>query len=113
MIKLDPKYQTVVTKVYNGASVTTTTDTLFVSDVRIDFTTGAIYATIRKGTGNPFVDNDDPPEQICVNPDGTFVSQDGSWSGSLGAVAPAIVASLKTQFDQFVLASGAVTGTLI
>ena len=112
MIKLDAQFQTVQSSTFKGVTTTTTTDTLFISSVRIDFTTGAIYATIRKGTSSPFVENADPTD-VCVNPDGTFVSSDGTWSGSLGAVAAAVVAQLKTQFDQFVLASGAVTGQAV
>jgi hypothetical protein len=109
MIKLDAAYVTTVQKTLGGVSQTTTTDTLFVSDVRIDFTTGAMYATIRRGTGTPFANNMDIL-QITVNPDGSFISQDGTWQGSV-ASAPALVSSLKSQFDGFILASGKVTGT--
>lgn len=111
MIKLDPTYQTVQSSTFAGVTTTVTTDTLFVSSVRLDFTTGAIYATIQKGTGSPFIANLDSVD-VCVNPDGTFVSADGSWQGSI-ASAPALVATLKAQFDQFVLASGVVTGTAV
>jgi len=111
MIKLDAKFQTVLSSSFNGATTTVTTDTLFVSSVRIDFTTGALYATLRKGTGSPFVDNL-PSVDICVNPDGTFISSDGLWKGFVASV-PALVGALRTQFDQFILASGAVTGEAI
>jgi hypothetical protein len=90
---------------------TITTDTLFVTDVRIDFTTGAMYTTIQRGTGSPFVANMDPLE-ICVNPDGSFISTDGTWAGSVSS-APALVTQLKATFDQFILASGKVSGTEI
>ena len=111
MIKLDPKYQTVLQSSFNGGVFTAVTDTLFVSNVRIDFTTGAMYATIQKGTGIPFVSNL-PPTELCVNPDGSFISQDGSWSGSCPAVV-ALVAQLRAAFDGFILGSGVVTGTQI
>ena len=111
MIKLDTAFQTVASSTFNGVTTTVTTDTLFVSAVRIDFTTGALYATIRKGSGAPFSDTIDAME-ICVNPDGSFISSDGTWSGSVDS-APALVASLKMTFDQFILASGKVTGTIV
>ena len=111
MIKLDTTFQTVQSSTFNGVTTTVMTDTLFVSSVRIDFTTGALYATILKGTGTPFVCNL-PPVEVCVNPDGSFVSSDGLWNGSV-ASAPQLVAQLKAAFDGFILASGTVTGTEI
>jgi hypothetical protein len=111
MIKLDPIFQTVATSTFNGVTSTQITDTLFIQEVRIDFTTGAIYATVQKGTGTPFQQTLDAI-QICVNPDGTFVSSDNLWVG-LVASAPALVAQLKATFDQFILSSGKVTGTEI
>ena len=111
MIKLDTTFQTVQSSTFHGVTTTVTTDTLFVSSVRIDFTTGALYATILKGTGTPFVCNL-PPVEVCVNPDGSFISQDGSWSGSCPAVV-ALVAQLRAAFDGFILGSGVVTGTQI
>lgn len=110
MIKLDAAFQTVQSSTFKGVTSTVITDTLFVSSVRLDFTTGAMYATIRKGTGTPFVDNLDAVE-ICVNPDGSFVSSDGTWAGSMPQIA-ALIEQLRQTFDQFILASGAVTGTV-
>lgn len=110
MILLDAADITTIQKTGPGVSETTTTDTLFISSVIIDLTTGAMYATIQRGGGNPFAANMDPL-QITVNPDGSFISEDGTWSGSV-ASAPLLVASLRSQFDQFILASGKVTGTL-
>lgn len=111
MIKLNTQYQTSVTSTFDGQSTVTTTDTLFVSDVRLDFTTGAIYATIQKGTVvNGEFQSNLTPTDVTVNPDGTFISQDGSWSGTISGVTT-LVSSLKSQFDAFVLASGVVTGT--
>jgi hypothetical protein len=109
MIKLDAAYITTVQSTLGGQTQTTTTDELFVSSVRIDFTTGALYATVQRGTGTPFVANMDALE-ICVNPDGSFISTDGSWTGTVSS-APALVTQLKSTFDQFILASGKVTGT--
>ena len=109
MIKLDALYQTVASSTFNGETTTVTTDTLFISDVRLDMRTEAIYATVQKGTGSPFVSNLSSID-ICVNPDGSFISSDGTWSGSVQS-APALVAQLKATFDQFILASGKVTGT--
>ena len=115
MIKLDEKFQTVVRNYsnFNGSvsDVTVMTDTLFISDVGIDFTTGILRATIQKGTNPPFQPNLDSTV-ITVNPDGSFTSSDGSWSGSSPAVV-ALVAQLKAAFDGFILMSGLVTGTII
>jgi hypothetical protein len=112
MIKLDTAFVTSVTNTMGGQSQSTVTDTLFVSSVRIDFTTGAIYALILRGTGTPFVANMEPLD-ICVNPDGSFTTADGStWTGNV-ASAPQLVAALKEQFDGFILASGKVSGTTV
>lgn len=111
MIKLDTPFQTVASSTFNGVTNTVITDTLFVSDVRLDFTTGAIYATIRSGSGTPFVPTIDPFE-VCVNPDGSFISSNGTWTGAIAA-APVLVAQLRATFDQFVLGSGKITGTAV
>jgi hypothetical protein len=114
MIKLDIANQTTV-QYLEGATVvsSTVTDTLYVSEVRLDFTTGAIYATIHRGTTDPstgvFGDNY-PALDIVVNPDGSFISSDGKWNGSLGAAVSNIMAQLQATFDQFVVASQAVVG---
>src|SRR6202035_1520854 len=111
MIKLNADYITTV-KTMLGLAVAdvVTTDTLFVSNVNIDLATGTIYATIQRGTGTPFVSNLDPVK-LTLNHDGTFVSADGMWNGNIGPAAAAIIASLKAQFDAFILASSKVTGT--
>ena len=111
MIKLDTPFQTVQSLTFNGQTITTTTDTLFISSVRIDFNTGAIYATIQKGTGDTFIDTL-PPIDIVVNPDGSFGSSDHLWTGSVPA-AIQLVEQLRTTFDQFILSSGKVTGKLV
>jgi hypothetical protein len=111
MIKLNADYITTV-KTMLGLSVAdiVTTDTLFVSRVDIDLASGTLYATIQRGTGTPFVPNLDPV-QLTLNSDGSFVSTDGMWNGNIGPAAGAIIASLKAQFDEFILASSKVTGT--
>lgn len=111
MILLSPADVTTVTKNGPGGSTTTTTDTLLVSQVTIDLVSGAMYATILRGTGTPFVPNM-TPLQLTVNPDGSFIADDNSWSGSVSA-APALIASLKAQFDQFVVASSVISGTVV
>jgi hypothetical protein len=111
MILLNSAFVTAVSSTMGGVTETTTTDTLFVTSVRIDFTTGALYATIQRGSGIPFAPNFDDLD-LCVNPDGSFISTDGIWAGSVTS-APALVAQLKAEFDQFILASGKVTGTAV
>lgn len=114
MIKLDTAYTTTISHTFGTTTVAATTDTLFVRSVTQDFTTGAMYATVQRGTVDAtgkFVSNY-PDMQLTINPDGSFISQDGTWQGTV-ATAPTLVANLKTQFDQFVLASGKVTGTII
>lgn len=111
MILLDAADVTTIQKTGPGVSETTTTDTLFISSVTIDLASGSMYATIQRGGGNPFLANMDPL-QVIVNPDGTFYSSDGTWSGSVGLNAPLLVAQLRATFDHFILASGKVTGIL-
>lgn len=119
MIKLDPQFITTQQSTFDGSTSTTITDTLFVSNVSLDFTTGALYATIQRGTVIQFDSNTSsfqsnfPSLQLTVNPDGSFMSNDGAWSGSLGGAVAGLVAALRAQFDQFILASGGVTGTAI
>ena len=111
MITLNTPDVTTIQSNGPSGSVTTITNTLFVSSVTLDMTTGAIYATIQRGALlNGIFTPNFPTLQVTVNPDGSFISQDGTWSGSVGAIAASLVASLKTQFDQFILASGAVSG---
>lgn len=112
MIKLNTPYTTTVQHL-SGTTVASSvvTDTLYVQDVRLDFSTGAMYATIQRGTTvNGVFASNYPPLDVTVNPDGSFISSDGTWSGSV-ASAPGLVTQLKSTFDQFILASGAVTGT--
>jgi hypothetical protein len=114
MIKLSGNFIT-TQQTLSGTTVSSSvvTDTLFVTDVRMDFITGALYATIQRGTlVNGVFTSNYQQVQITVNPDGSFVSSDGSWKGTLSSIAT-LVAGLKSQFDAFVLASGLVTGTAV
>lgn len=113
MIQLATANQTTV-QYLEGTTVvsSTVTDTLFVQSVRIDFSTGSLYATIARGTlVNGVFSQNYPSVDIVVNPDGSFVSSDNKWEGNLGAQASSLVAQLKTTFDNFVLAAGLVSGT--
>src|ERR1700728_403965 len=110
MILLNAPYVTTVTTALGGQSQVVTTDTLFVSEVKLDFESGKIYATIQRGTGSPFVANM-PPLKVGVNPDGSFWASEGSWAGAISGGISALLSSLQSQFDQMLLASGAITGT--
>ena len=111
MILLSSAYVTTVQATMNGQTATTTTDTLFVSSMRLDLLAGIIYATIQRGTGNaPFAWNM-PNLEIVVDPNGSFFSQDGTWSGTISGGISYLISSLKSQFDQMSLASVAVYGT--
>jgi hypothetical protein len=113
MIKLAEANQTTV-QYLAGTTVESSvvTDTLYVQNVLVDFTTGALYATIARGTiVNGMFASNYPSVNVTVNPDGTFISSDGKWFGSLGATASTLVAQLATTFDNFVLAAGLVQGT--
>ncbi len=113
MIVLLTPYTTTV-QYLTGTTVSDSviTDTLYVREVRLDFASGAMYATIDRGTVvNGVFTQNYPSVEIVVNPDGSFISNDKKWQGTL-TTAPAFVAQLKGQFDQFVLAAGLVQGTI-
>lgn len=117
MIKLSPQFTTTVEYLYGGTMVgSVTTDTLYVTSVRLDFSSGAIYAEIVRGTTDPstgiFEQNYDSVS-ITVNPDGSFLSSDGKWQGNLGTQATSLVAQLASTFDEFILGAGLVTGTSV
>jgi hypothetical protein len=116
MIKLDTAFITNVQHTL-GANVvsTTVTDTLLVFSATLNLTTSVISAVVKRGTlvAGVFTENMDALT-IAVNPDGSFMSTDGTWSGSMPAASVAsLFTSMKTTFDQFILGSGAVTGTQI
>jgi len=102
MLKLN-KLVTTVQKMTDGkVDESIVTDTLFISEVRADFTTGALYATIKRGTTSDdgFVENY-PALHVTVNPDGSFVS-DGVFSGKEGDIPiGSMVQAMSQQFDQF------------
>ena len=113
MIKLDAASTTTSTSVFQGATTTTVTDTLFVSYVELGFESGSIVAMIQRGT---VVDGVFTPKQpqlrVDVSADGTFRSNDGNWSGTL----PNWAATLKViagQFDGLLLSAGLVQGTAV
>lgn len=100
MIKLPILITTQQTLVDGTVQDTVVTDTLYVSSVRIDFNTGALYATVQRGTVvNGVFTSNFATLNIVVNPDGSFVS-DGAFSGTPGTVSvSALVQSLSAQFD--------------
>jgi hypothetical protein len=116
MVKLDSTYTTSVQHMFGGAvQSTTVTDTIQVFSVALNLTTSIISAVLKRGTvvDGKFVENM-PSLQITVNPDGSFLSTDGTWSGSMPpASLAALFTSLGSTFDQFILGSGAVTGSQI
>ena len=116
MIKLDTPYTTTVQYLSGSTVVSSTlTDTLYVKTVTLDFSTGAMYAVIARGTTSPsgVFESNYPDLSIVVNPDGSFITPDGTtWKGQV-ASAPALVAQLVSEFDSFILASGSVTGKIV
>lgn len=111
MIKLDSEFVTTVTRSLGGQSSETVTDTLFISNVQLDFQSNTLQATIRRGNlqSGAFGDTMDPVV-VTVNGTGVFSSDDGTWAGSLPQAA-ALIEQLRETFDQFILLSGHVTGT--
>ena len=113
MIKLDASSTTTSTAVFNGVSTVTTTDTLLISYMELSFPMGSVTVMVQRGTmvNGVFTPNLSQL-RINVNPDGTFASQDGTWSGTL----PNWAATLKViagQFDGLLLSAGLVSGTAI
>jgi hypothetical protein len=82
---------------------TVVTDTLFISEVRIDFADSTIWARIQRGTidgDGKFQENYSPLSVQCST-DGSF-SSSGLFSGNPGDIpVQAIVGALAAQFDQF------------
>jgi hypothetical protein len=113
MIQLAPASVTTSTAVFNGVSTVTTTDTLFVSYVELGFESGSVVAMIQKGTtvDGVFIMNM-PQIRVDVQPDGSFLSNDGAWSGTIPNWA-ATLAALRAPFDGLLLGSGLVTGTAV
>ena len=113
MIKLDAASTTTSTSVFQGATTTTVTDTLFVSYVELGFESGSVVAMVQRGTMvNGIFTPNQSQLRINVNPDGTFASQDGTWSGTLPNWSVALKA-LAASLDGLLLSAGLVSGTAI
>ena len=97
MITLATPYVTTTVATINGVATTATTDTLFVSAVNINFSTGVLRAVLQRGTivSGSFSANQ-PPIQVSVQPDGTFQSLDGSWKGTINTNA--LISALASLF---------------
>jgi hypothetical protein len=113
MIKLDPESVTTATSTRGGQTTTSTTDTLVVRYVEMNLVEGGILAIIDRGqmVGDKFVATE-VPLWVDVKSDGSFASRDGIWTGKVDS-APKITAGLKDAFDDFLLASGAVSGKVV
>ena len=113
MIALAMQDQTTSTTVFNGVTTTSQTDTLFVSYIEINFESGTVSAFIQKGTvvNGAFVCNL-PKIRVDVQPDGSFRSNDGNWSGTIPNWT-ATLAQLRAPFDGLLLGVGLVQGTAI
>jgi hypothetical protein len=128
MISLASNSITATQSTRNGVTTTSIVDTLLVRYVEIQLAEGSILAIIDRGQmvdvpAIPATDKTpevpatkkfvatDTPLWVDVRPDGTFVSRDGAWTGNV-ASASQITAGLKQAFDGFLMASGAVTGTV-
>ena len=113
MIALATQDQTTSTTVFNGVTTTSQTDTLFVSYIEINFESGTVSAFIQKGTvvNGAFVCNL-PKIRVNVNPDGTFSSSDGLWTGAIPNWSPTL-AALAAPLDGLVVGAGLVAGTTV
>src|ERR1035437_5090079 len=99
----------------NGFVTNTVTDTLRVSYVEISFEAGSVMAMVQRGTmvDGKFVSNMSQL-RIQLNADGSFSSQDGTWTGSVPPqVAAGFVGQLKAGFDAFILGAGRVDGKAV
>ena len=111
MIKLSPASITTTTAVFNGVTSTTVTDTLVVSYVELNLPAGSVVAMLDRGTMVDGVFTPDQPRlRVDVQADGTFLSQDGAWSGTLPNWSVALKA-LASSLDGLLLSAGLVTGT--
>lgn len=112
-IKLDAPFVTTSTVVFNGITTVNTTDTLFLSYIEISFESGTVSAFLQKGAvvNGAFVPNL-PKIRVNVNPDGTFSSSDGVWSGIIPNWS-ATLAALAAPLDGLVVGAGLVTGTAV
>ena len=117
MIKLDTAFITTATSVMYGVTSVVITDTMRVSYVEIDFTSGSVMAMVERGTmvGSPAVFTPNMEKlRVQLNADGTFASTNGALTGSIPVqIANGFLASLTAAFQAFVLGAGAVSGTQI
>lgn len=111
MIKLStPLVTTVVTSI-NGQSQSTVTDTLLISQIQIDFQRPTLRAGIQRGTVvNGVFQPTMTPVNININRDGSFRSDDGSWSGTLNLTA--LISSLAASFDSTLVQAMPAVGTV-
>jgi len=93
------------------------TDTLFISSVNVNFASGVITATIRRGTIiNGAFSSNYPDVQVTVAADGTYSSSDGSITGTLASGTPptnVALAQIASAFEQLVLGTGVIQGTQV
>ena len=113
MIQLGANDVTSTTKVFNGTTITQTTDTLFVSYIEISFESGTVTAMIQRGTMvNGVFTVNYPQMRVDVASDGTFKSQDGLWSGTIPNWN-ASLSAIAAPFDGLLLSSTVASGTVI
>jgi hypothetical protein len=113
MIALETASQTAVTKTFGGVTVDVLTDTLFVSNIQLGNDGQFCVAIIQRGTlaKGLFVSNM-PDVRIVVSPDGSFSSDDGTWTGTIPNW-PATLKQLAAPYDQLLLSTGLVQGNSI
>lgn len=115
MIKLTGNSPTTIQYLSGGTvDSSVVTDTLYIKSVTVDFSSGAMYAHIARGStdANGFFFENYPAVDLVVNPDGSFISSDGKWKGSVSS-APSLVAQLQAEYDAFITSSGLITGTSV
>lgn len=113
MITLAAQDITSTAKMFNGTTLTTVTDTLFVSYIEINFASGTVVAMIQRGTMvNGVFTVNYPTMRVDVAPDGTFQSQDGLWSGTIPNWT-ASLSAIAAPFDGLLLSSTVTSGTVI
>lgn len=114
MIKLNAQFVTENDTLVGGAvEKTVITDTLFISQFAIDLNAQNLTATMEQGTLiNGVFQPNAPNLQVSGNMDGAISVSNGTNASIPPALVAALVSSLKTSLDQFVLSSGLVTGTV-
>lgn len=111
MITLNAASITTNTSVFNSKPTVTVTDTLLISYMELNFPAGSVTAMIQRGTMvNGVFTPSQPQLRVNVNPDGTFASTDGQWTGTLPNWV-ATYAALALNFENLLLSAGLVAGT--